>query len=416
MYLARRPWPVRAVARRAAVFVVGIGLVTGFGRSSSADILHLTSGGMIDGEILETTGRGYKVRTVVGTVTVALDAVRSVESAPSPFQEYEQRQSQAGESAAAQFELAEWCGQVGLSAERRKHLLRAVELDPDHEPARAALGFVRVGELWIEARTVLERTPARPAESGEADAEKLAAAIQTEWYRRVRAIRSNLLDSPMERLVAEGRAKVLEIADPLAIVPLSEVLSRGSVAAREALVAALSRFSEDEATMNLAALALVDGDAQVRRRALGELVRRNDPRVGAQFRRALATDNDTLVRRAAEGLGALRFEPAVPDLIELLKVQRRKRVEVPVRRYLGGWSEAYGGRRTILIGSGTNVAYTPRIGVAIAGEFVSTDTQYRIRGVTVFRTEVLEALQQITGQNFGFDDAAWRRWYEEHKS
>lgn len=416
MCLAHRKQPLPLPACGAAILTIALGMVAGTVRATLADILHLTNGGFIDGEILETTDQGYRVRTVVGTVTIALDAVREVESAPSPFQEYERQQSQADQTAAAQFDLAEWCEQVGLNAERRRHLLRALELDPDHEPARSALGYVRVGELWVEARTVLERAAPRPADSGKADAEKLAAAIQTEWYRRLRAIRSNLLDSPLERLVAEGRAKVLEIADPLAIVPMSDVLSRGSVSAREVLVEALSRFSEDEATMNLAALALVDGDAQVRYRALLELTRRADPRVGAQFRRALGTNSEALLRRAAEGLGVLKFEPAVPDLIELLTVQRRKRVEVPVRRYLGGWIESYGGQRTIQIGSGTNVVYTPRIGVAIAGELLSPDTHYRVRNVTVFRTEVLEALKQITGQNFGFDEATWRRWYEEHKS
>jgi hypothetical protein len=388
----------------------------GYVPAAPADILHLTNGGLINGEILETSERGYKVRTVVGTVTVALDAVREIESAPSLFQEYERRQSEAEQTPAAQFDLAQWCEQVGLNAERRRHLLRSLELDPDHEPARAALGFVRVGELWVEARTILERAAPRSAESGAAEAEKLAAVIQTEWYRRLRAIRSNLLDSPQERLVAEGRTKVLEIADPLAIVPLSDVLSRGSVSAREVLVEVLSRFAEDEATMNLAALALVDNDAHVRRLALRELERRSDPRVGAQFRRALGTNNEALLRRAAEGLGTLKFEPAVPDLIGLLTVQRRRRVETPVRGFLGGWNESCGGPRTILIGSGTRVIYTPRIGVAIAGEFLSSGTHSQVRDVTVFRTEVLEALKQITGQNFGFDEAAWRRWYEEHKS
>jgi hypothetical protein len=28
---------------------------------------------------------------------------------------------------------------------------------------------------------------------------------------------------------------------------------------------------------------------------------------------------------------------------------------------------------------------------------------------------VLEALKQITGQNFGFEREQWRRWYEENK-
>jgi hypothetical protein len=33
------------------------------------------------------------------------------------------------------------------------------------------------------------------------------------------------------------------------------------------------------------------------------------------------------------------------------------------------------------------------------------------RWVTVFRTDVLEALRRITGQNFGFEQDQWREWY-----
>jgi hypothetical protein len=44
---------------------------------------------------------------------------------------------------------------------------------------------------------------------------------------------------------------------------------------------------------------------------------------------------------------------------------------------------------------------------------VFVNREYQLRSVTVFRTEVMEALKRITGQNFGFDAVAWRRWYEE---
>ncbi len=37
------------------------------------------------------------------------------------------------------------------------------------------------------------------------------------------------------------------------------------------------------------------------------------------------------------------------------------------------------------------------------------------RWVTVYRTEVLEALRRLTGQDFGFEREPWQRWYEARK-
>ena len=36
--------------------------------------------------------------------------------------------------------------------------------------------------------------------------------------------------------------------------------------------------------------------------------------------------------------------------------------------------------------------------------------------VTVYRTEVREALCKITGRDFGFDMDAWAQWYQENRS
>lgn len=401
--------PLRRRTRR--LWPVGLSALALSAVPAVADILHLANGGVVEGEILSRDEQGFKVRTPLGTVALPAGAVQRIEAAPSPFQEYDKRAAETADTPAAQLALAQWCEQAGLNAERLKHFQRAVELDPDNETARKALGQVRVGGLWVDARTVVDRSPPKKA-AAEPDGERLAAAIQAQWLRRIRAIRDNLLESPVPSHNAEGRNKLLAIEDPLAIAPLADELSRSSVPGRLLLVECLSRFKEDEATLNLGVMALLDPDAGVRRRTLTQLIRRDDPRIAAQFRQALASGNDVLVRRAAEGLGLLRAKPAVPDLIELLTVQRRKQVVVPVQRYLGDWAGAYANGGGVRVG-GALVAYQPRVGVAVAGNFLNVDNELQWQDVTVFRTEVLEALKQITGENFGFDGAAWRRWYEE---
>lgn len=413
---ARRPAPVDHTLL-ALVLSLGAACATSVGR---ADVFHLSHGGTVSGELIETTETSHVVRTVVGTINLPRDAVVRVEPAPSPFAEYDRRRGAAAATAAANYELAEWCGQNELMAERRRHLLAAIALDPDHAASRAALGYVRVGALWIDGRASFDPKRAeRPAETRPADAdrenERVAAAIQTNWSVRIRAIRNTMLESGSERYQRSGRLQILEVRDPLAILPLVRVLSEGARFSRLVLVEALSGFSEDEATLNLAVLAMVDADEDVRHAALTQILRRDDPRVAPQIRKALRSSSDEFVRRAAFGLATLRDAAAVPDLIDALRARRWRWVDVPLGSYFGELPTIFARPTRAVIGPTSNVFHTPQIGMLDAAGVFAAQSRQQLRKVTVFRTEVLEALRTLTGEDFGFDQAAWRRWYQEHK-
>lgn len=386
-----------------------------------ADIFRLTGGGIVEGQLLARDDRALTVRTTVGTVILPLTMIDAVEAAPSPFDEYDLRLRTLADTPEAQTDLAAWCGEHDLATERRKHLLRAIELNPDFAAARAALGFVRVGAAWVDGRALAEpvvadRTPENePATEQRGSEEKLAAAVQANWHRRIRGIRVGMLESPVQRREEDGRRQILEIRDPLAILPMSRVLGASNRTARAVLVEALSAFPQDEATLNLAVIALTDASSDIRQRALAELVARNDTRVGAQFRKALDSDNDELIRRAAIGLGELKAVESVPDLIDELTVRRVKRVQVPVRTYFGDLQSAFSTPTETVFGN-TRVTHAPQVGLFDPTAGVTVENVFRMQQVTVYRTEVLEALKLLTGQNFGFDAIAWRTWYEEQKS
>jgi hypothetical protein len=400
-----RPW-------RAMLAAMGITLAVVAARG---DILHLTNGGSVEGTIIEQDAQAYKVRTVVGTVTLPAAAVERIEKKPSILDEYVKRRQEAADTPAAQVELAKWCEEQGLKSGWRTHLKRAIELDPDCEAARVALGFVRVAGMWVDGRTSAER-PENAPDAAESDDEKVVAAIQAQWTVQIRAIKKNFLETSVDHLQQSGRERIIAISDPLAILPLARLLSEGNWACRDALVEVLSRFPQDEATMNLAALALVDPDDSIRRRALLELKQRDDRRVIPQFREALASDNDTLIRRAAIGLGMLEAAAAVPDLIDVLKAQRRKLVEVSTRTYFLDYPLVFDSPTIVSLGSMSQIRHAPVLGIASIGlGLVSVQHEYQMRDVTVLRSEVREALRRITGKDFGFDEAAWRRWYEEQQ-
>src|SRR5262245_35810431 len=65
-----------------------------------ADILHLSDGGRIDGEIIDQTADEYRVKTIYGTQTIRKSRVERVEAAPSVFKQYADRKAKAADTAA----------------------------------------------------------------------------------------------------------------------------------------------------------------------------------------------------------------------------------------------------------------------------------------------------------------------------
>lgn len=393
-------------------------LLLGAAMVAHADAFRLTSGASIEGSLVSKDEEGYRVRTVAGVVVLPLDSVLRIDKLTSvKAGEYEARRAAAADTLEDQLSVANWCLERGLVFEARRHFERVLSFEPDHEAARKNLGYVRVGEYWVEARTAIGDGAKAAKPMRKLDAEKLVNAIQTQWTVQIRAIRSTLLDTNNAAWQEDGRARVLSITDPLAIVAIGRALSDGSVVARRVMVEALSKFDQDEATMNLAAAALLDGDADVRRAALVELARRDDARVVAAVRKSLRSDSDALVERGAIAAGLLGAKAAIPDLIDCLTAQRVRDVEVvqPATAFISQMPQSFNRSTSVSLGSAT-VTHSPQ--VVYTGTVVATvfrQSRMETREVTVFRTEVMDALKQITGQNFGFDAAAWRRWYEEHK-
>lgn len=381
---------------------------------TSADIFHLKSGGTIEGTIADETDEHYKIETIVGEVRVAKESVERIEAAPTVLDEYAHKRAESPDTPEGHAALAEWCALNELTSQRNKHLRRAIELDTNYAPARRALGYVRIGPIWVEGSKVVERKPDE-AEAEKEDPQELARQAQAKWRRRISAIRHALLDSGSDRLFEQGVEQIRQINDPLAILPLSEILSRGNLATRKLLVETLGRFREAEATLNLGIIGLVDSSESIRRLAVSELVKRDDPRIVAQYREALEQRNDILIRRAAYGLEQLGATAAIPDLIRVLKVRRKGWYEVPVRGYFRRCARIFHEQTVVTLGGVRQGVHVPRVGIWNPTSAVGPDVknEWRYGPVTVYRTEVREALRGITDQDFGFERDQWWRWYQE---
>jgi hypothetical protein len=90
-------------------------------------------------------------------------------------------------SADSVYELAQWCDKNGKAAQARKYYNDIIsKIDKDHEPARTALGFVRVGDRWVNKAFVPAGTGAKGQDATVAGGRRVASgkgptAAEVQW-------------------------------------------------------------------------------------------------------------------------------------------------------------------------------------------------------------------------------------------
>jgi hypothetical protein len=89
-------------------------------------------------------------------------------------------------NADAVYELSQWCAKNNKPTKARQYLNKVIEIDKDHEAARAALGQVRVGDRWVSAQTINNVKPGAKPPAGDPGPGRVAegpgpAANQIPW-------------------------------------------------------------------------------------------------------------------------------------------------------------------------------------------------------------------------------------------
>jgi len=423
-------WTVAAVATAAA---------------ARADVVYLAGGGKVVGKVVSATGASIRVRTVAGTLTFPAKRAIRIEYGPTPEEQYAERAAAVDRTdPAALMALADWCGRQGLNARERDLLRAVIALDGDHPQARRRLGYERVGTAWLPREQAMRarglvRYGSRwvtPAERARLEQRDLERRLQRRWRQVILSV-ARRLESGSRSARRQAVSDLSGITDPLAIGPLVSVIGRTENAGvRATLVRALAPFTaaappgspharDDRALDALTDIALLDDDPDVRETALGVLVEANDPRVPAEFARALNQDSWTLKLRAAHALAALRDFETVPDLIRNLTVIEGYRREVSWSWRKGGFS--HGTVRTYVpayrerIHDGRILVREPVI------EYLETTAGLRARPhwerkvvvrkrpIRSLNTEAWRALVAISGRDFGYYEDHWQAWYQQER-
>ena len=126
---------------------LGFGLLAVFALvgSTNADVLHLRTGGRVEGVLTSETATTLTLDVGMGQLTVPRDRVLRIERGESALSEYRARLAalRPGDVAACA-DLARFAAEHGLRSEARALWARVVSLDPRNVEAHLALGHVLV--------------------------------------------------------------------------------------------------------------------------------------------------------------------------------------------------------------------------------------------------------------------------------
>ena len=412
------------MSRFSTLFVAGLAVVA-VAQKLPADTIKLEGGRTIRGQILDEKSTKdklvIKLQGANAEVTVDRSEIQEIIVEKNAKEQYDEVKDQYKDTAEDQFKLAMWCEEHKLPKQRKLHLEKTIELDPDHALARAKLGYSRHDDKWLTANELKEarglvRFNGRyvtPQEKEILEQKKRQDEEEKEWHARVKMWKTWMTgkDEAKSRAAEE---KLRSIDDPQAFEALVGHLGKEKDESFRVLMCdILGNLPSEQATIELVKRCIIDVSPNVRYAAIDNLVKREDPQAVRTLIGVLKSEHNTVVIRAAEALGTIGDPLAVPALIDAL-VTKHKQV---VTRQVGG---SFSGNATPaivdyepVVAPGV-VAFRPTVGYQAQGFGISQPSQ-EVVTVPVENTEVRDALFEITEEDFGFNQAAWRAWLTNQK-
>jgi len=173
-------------------------------------------------------------------VWMSVEQVRLSKREAEKLAAYEKLRGTVADSLAGHLSLADWCRGCGLELQERGHLLRVLDMAPDHEPTRNRLGYRLLDGEWYTG--------------DEASLLRARQAVQQQAWRRwqpeVVAIRDGLLHAdPDERQQSERRLRAID--DTGAIRAMEAILSVTGEAGSLLVLDVVARMQGPEAVASL---------------------------------------------------------------------------------------------------------------------------------------------------------------------
>lgn len=180
------------------------------------------------------------------------------------IQRYETLREKMADTPAAHWSMAETCRIAKLPDQAKAHLNRVLELEPNNDLARTALGFRKIAGLWVSPEQLAANEAHEAAEK----------ASITKYGKRMKGLLADL-KSDDKRLRAKGKNELLDLQSPDSILAAEKILSPSSDGVALVVLDYLANIPDTAATMSLARHAVYHASDEVRREAAFRLSDRN---------------------------------------------------------------------------------------------------------------------------------------------
>ena len=365
-----------------------------------ADVFELTGGGRLEGKLLPADEASKLNCTIElsagGRVTIARSQIAKIDTVTDAAAEYQKLARTSPDTVDAHWKLSEWCRERKLRDERRQHIDRILELNPNHAEARAALGFHQKDGQWMNRDDVMasrglvlfDGKYVTPQQVELLKQQKESKVTQADWTNRIEQLRRWLIGKRQDR-ASQALAEVQAIQDPQAAEAVVAALRRENDPQLKRLwIETASRLNHRAAIDALVNLSLYDEDDEIRRQCLDYLVKSRRPGLVTPYIRALKDKNNEIVNRAGLALGQIGDRDAIGPLIDALITKHKVKV-----------SDANPDQHAYTFSKDSN-AFS--FGGGSAPQVVVQSIRNRA---------VLDALVTLSGNaNFDYDQVQWRGW------
>ena len=401
-----------------------------------ADAITLKRSGVLRGTVTRDDPDQTLVEmTLLNGVTVAVEraSIQNIVRQPLKIEEYELQVRSIADTLDAHWVMAEWCREKNLTQQRAVHLEAILKFDPDHKPAHYGLGHTQFEGDWLTKQEYEQRridegfvkfdgrwVPADQLDSVQARSRRTKAELA--WFSKVRLWLKWATGNHAER-ASDGLANLRNITSPDAVPALVQFLGGNPHAeVRKTFVDIVTRIGGEKIVPSLATLAIRDEVGEIREQALEAIPEKHASLGQSILIRGLRDKANYIVLRSAVALGRKGDQTAVPALIRSLVTTHGYRIRVPVQGYSFGSNGSFGG-------AGDRFGLPPEIAIGLrTGRYERVDV-IPYPGSPPGATKVvpfqlshenqpsLAALRKLTGQNFGFNETRWLKWWnvERHQ-
>lgn len=311
------------------------------------------------------------------------------------------------DTAESHWQLANWCGKQASGSIRFKdqikfHWERVMELDPNDDNVKRKLGFTYISaeNRWVP------KAPYHQSHGYEKKGTSWAPVLQREvsaWHDQKKTVegeRKRLLAQWKKNVRKSGSGSASAIQNELfricdadaVVIFFEEAKDEQNATLRGFYIEAFGRVPTYIALRALCFFAVEDASLANRERALtliGQEHFNPESAVGV-FAGYLGDSVRTRVLRAAFAIGEIGSVNAVLPLVDaLITTHQVAPGDQPGRIQTG-------------IGNSGNIE-----NFGIGGDSKPKNRTYQ-------NDAVASALRNITGENFGFNESAWQRWYIEN--